>query len=152
MATTPAPVYRSQGNQAFRSERQNQQLKRGQTVPYDVNGAPPAAPDEPGAMSINVNGMVDADPSEPLLEFEVPTGGVIFSGDDYISAGIAATAPSALRLFKNGSTNGTITFTGTAGVAAFSDSTYLAGDLFGLYPPTSIDATLDQLRITLGTD
>ncbi|HKN44078.1 MAG TPA: hypothetical protein VJW23_09150 [Propionibacteriaceae bacterium] len=37
---TPAPVYRSQGNTPFRSEKQNSQLKRGQTVPYDVNGAP----------------------------------------------------------------------------------------------------------------
>lgn len=152
MAALSAPTYRSQGNAAFRSEKQDATLKRGQTVPYDVNGAPPAAPDEPGALSININGMVDADPSEPLFEFEAPLGGLTFSGADYISAGIAATAPSALRIRKNGSANGTITFTGTAGVAAFSDSTYLAGDLFGLYPPTSIDATLDQLRITLGTD
>lgn len=40
MASIAAPVYRSQGNNPFRSERQNSQLKRGQTVPYDVNGAP----------------------------------------------------------------------------------------------------------------
>jgi hypothetical protein len=148
----PRPVYRSQGNIAYRSETRDSLLKRGQTVPYDVNGAPPAPVEEPGAMSINVNDMPTASPGDPLLEFETPSGGIIFSGTDYISAGVAATAPSALRLFKNGAANGTITFTGTAGVAAFSDSTYVAGDLFGLYPPLSVDATLDQLRITLGTD
>lgn len=147
-----APTYRSQGNSPFRSERQNATLKRGQTVPYDVNGAPPSEPPETGALAININDMPTATPGNPLFEFEVPTGGIVFSGDDQISAGVAATAPSDLRIFKNGASVGTITFTGTAGVASFSDSTYLAGDLFSLYPPLSIDATLDRLRITLGTD
>lgn len=152
MAVAPSPVFRSQGNSPFRSEKQNATLKRGQTVPYDVNGAPPAPVPDPGALVMNINGMPSAVPADPLYEFEVPTGGIIFSGVDFITAGIAATAPSALRLFKNGAANGTITFTGAAGAASFSDSTYAAGDLFGLYPPLSIDATLDQLRITLGTD
>lgn len=153
MAALSAPTYRSQGNAAFRSEKQDATLKRGQTVPYDVNGAPTAPPDEPGALILNITGMPDADPAEPLFEFEAPAGGVVFTGvGDEISAGVAATAPSALRMFKNGVACGTITFTGTAGVASFSDSTFTAGDLFALYPPLSIDATLDRLRITLGTD
>jgi hypothetical protein len=153
MAVGPSPVYRSQGNIPFRSERQDAQLKRGQTVPYDVNGSPTAPPDEPGALVLNIANLPAATPSVPLFEFEVPAGGIVFTGvGDELSAGVAATAPSALRYFKNGVANGTLTFTGTAGVSAFSDSTYAAGDLFGLYPPTSIDATLDRLRITLGTD
>jgi hypothetical protein len=148
----PAPTYRGQGNAGFRSEQQDAILKRGQTVPYDVNGAPTGGTPEAGHLIINVNDLDVADPSEPLFEFEVPTGGLEFTGSDQISAGTAATASTALRLFKDGVANGTITFTGTSGVAAFSDSTYNAGELFGLYPPLTADATLDRLRITLGTD
>jgi hypothetical protein len=146
------PTFRSQGNALFRKDVQDVSYKRGQIVPYEVNGSPTLPPEEPGALIININDMPLATPTEPLFEFEVPAGGMIFSGSDQISAGVAATAPSALRLFKNGSANGTITFTGTSGTASFSDSTYAEGDLFGLYPPTSVDATLDRLRITLGTD
>jgi hypothetical protein len=148
----PAPVFRSQGNSLFKTDKQDRAYARGQTVPYDVNGAPPVTPPEPGALVINIDDLPLATSSEPLFEFVVPTGGIIFSGDDYLSAGVAATSPSALRYFKNGAANGTLTFTGTSGASSFSDSTYAAGDLFGLYPPTSIDATLDRLRITLGTD
>lgn len=146
----PAPIYRSQGNALFRTDAGREIIKRGQDVPYGANGAP--IPGEPGALIINVNDLPSATASEPLFEFEVPTGGIVFSGDNQITAGIAATSSSALRLFKNGSANGTVTFTGTSGAASFSDSTYAAGDLFGLYPPASLDATLDRLRITLGTD
>jgi len=88
-----------------------------------------------------------------LFEFIVPAGGMIFTGtSDHFSAGVAATAPSALRIFNGVTQVGTITFTGTAGVISWSDSTFAEGDLFGLYPPTSVDPTLDRVRITLGTD
>jgi len=149
----PAPVYRGQGNQPFQSFKQNGIQKRGQTVPYDTNGAPPVIPPEPGALVLNINDLPLADPAKPLFEAEIPAGGIVFTGvGDFLSAGVAATAPAALRVFKNGAANGTITFTGAAGVPAFSDSNYAEDDLFGLYPPLTADATLDRLRITLGTD
>jgi hypothetical protein len=149
----PAPIYRGQGNQPFQSFQQDGIQKRGQTVPYDINGSPTSPPPEPGALVLNINSLAAADPAEPLYEFEVPAGGVVFTGTgDHLTAGDAATGTPALRIFKNGAANGTITFTGAAGVAAFSDSTYAEGDLFSLYPPVAADATLDRVRITLGTD
>lgn len=148
----PAPVFRGQGNALFKTDRQDRNYARGQEVPYDINGSPTLPPEEPGSLVININDLPTAAPAEPLFEFEVPTGGIVFTGDDQLTAGVGATSPSALRLFKNGSANGTLSFTGTNGTASFSDSTYAAGDLFGLYPPTSVDATLDRVRITLGTD
>jgi hypothetical protein len=166
-----APIYRGQGNQPFQAFQRDSVQKRGQTIPYDVNGAPPAAVvpdgdygeveiiggqwfiDKPGALSININDLTLADPAEPLFEFEVPAGGIVFTGvGDQLSAGVAASAPSALRLFKDGVANGDITFTGAAGVPTFTDSSYNAGELFSLYPPLALDATLDRVRITLGTN
>lgn len=147
----PAPVFRGQANSLFRTDKQDTTYKRGQEVPYGANGAPPVAT-TPGALAININDLPSADPSEPLMEVEIPNGGVVFSGSDQISAGVGATSTSTLRLFKNGVANGTVIFSGTGGNASFSDSTYAGGDLFGLYPPLSVDATLDRVRITLGTD
>lgn len=40
VARLPSPIARSQGNQLFRSEQQDKTLKRGQTTPYNNNGAP----------------------------------------------------------------------------------------------------------------
>lgn len=145
------PLFRGQGNESFRTADPRSAAKRGQIVPYNVNGAPTVS-DEPGWLAININDMPSAAPADPLYEFEVGDGGLVFSGLDQISAGVAATSPSVFRLFKNGAANGSITFTGSSGTASFSDSTYAAGDLFALYPPLSIDATLDRVRITLGTD
>lgn len=146
-----SPVFRDQGVFAPRNPTTAYGPQdRGQSVPYETNGAPPAP--KPGALVLNISDLPIADPAKPLFEAEIPSGGVVFSGADFLSAGVAATGSPALRLFKNGAANGTITFTGTAGVAAFSNSNYSAGDLFGLYPPLVADATLDRLRITLGTD
>jgi len=149
------PLYRDQGNRPNVNAPQTGQgpLDRGQEVPYDVNGAPSAP--QVGAFVMDINGLVDADPSEPLYEFVVPAGGLIFTAtSDHITAGVAATSASALRFFKNGAANGTIDFSagGTVGTNNISNSTYAEGDLFGFYPPTSIDPTLDRVRITLGTD
>ena len=148
-----APVDRGQGVFAPRNPfTAYGPQDRGQSVPYDVNGVPiPAA--EPKALVLDINGLPLADPTQPLWECLIPAGGKVFTGvGDHLSAGVGATSPSALRLFKNGVANGTITFTGTAGVVVFSDSTFAEGDLFSLYPPSSIDATLDRVRVTLGTD
>lgn len=150
------PLFRDQGNRPNVNAPQTGQgpLDRGQEVPYDVNGAPSGG-SATGAFVVDINGLVDADPSEPLYEFVVPSGGLIFTATaDHITAGVAATGASALRFFKNGAANGTIDFSagGATGTNNISNSSYAEGDLFGLYPPTSIDATLDRVRITLGTD
>ena len=148
-----APVDRGQGTFAPRNPFTTYGPQdRGQSVPYDVNGMPVPAND-PGALTMDINGLPLADPTQPLWECLIPAGGKVFTGvGDHLSAGVAATAASVLRMFKNGVACGTITFTGTAGVVSFSDSTFAEGDLFGLYPPSTIDATLDRVRITLGTD
>lgn len=150
----PAPIYRGQGNQPFQSFRRDEVQKRGQTVPYEVNGSP-TIPDEPGAIGAFIIDLPLADPAEPLFEFLVPAGGIVFTGvGNHVSAGVAATGASSLRIRKNGSANGTISFGagGTTGTASFTDSNYAEGDLFSLYPPAVVDATLDRVRITLGTD
>lgn len=108
---------------------------------------PEAASD--GYLPISIVDLPLADPTEPLLRLKL-TGGVTFI-DGVGSSGIAATAPSALRIRKNGAANGTVTFTGTAGVVAITNLVYAPGDLFELYPPASLDATLDQVSITLRT-
>lgn len=102
----------------------------------------------PGSMPISIIGLPDADPSEPLLRF-VLTEGMEFTGGS-ATAGIAATSPSALRFRKNGVANGTAAYTGTTGVVAVT-AAYADGDLFELYPPATIDPTLDQVSITLRT-
>lgn len=149
----PAPIYRGQANAPFRSEARTKVLQRGQSVPYDTNGAPTLPPDEPGFLSIDINDLPTADPAEPLFEFVVPPGITVnFNGDDAITAGIAATSSTTLPLKINGGVNGSIVVTGSTGAASFSDSSYTAGDLFSLYPPASADATLDRVRIALGVD
>jgi len=40
MAKPPAPTFRSQGNALFRTDQQVVNYRRGQEVPYDINGAP----------------------------------------------------------------------------------------------------------------
>lgn len=147
----PAPVFRGQANAFFRTDKQDTAYARGQEVPYNVNGAPTIAAD-PGFLSIDLNDLASADPAEPLFEFVVPTGlTVTFNGSNTITAGMAATASTVFAIKKNGAANGNITVTGSTGTASFSDSTYAAGDLFSLYPPASADATLDRVRISLGT-
>lgn len=147
-----APIFRGQGNALFKTDSMRTTYRRGQEVPYNVNGAP-TVPAEPGFLLIDINGLASADPAEPLFELTVPPGfTIVFNGSDAITAGDAAAAPTTLPYKKNGSANGSIVVTGATGVSTFSDSTYTTGDLFSLYPPAAPDATLDRLRIALGTD
>lgn len=151
----PAPVYRGQGNNPFQSFKQDGIQKRGQTVPYDVNGSPTPPAAVPRSIAFDIMDLPLAVGTDPLAEFLTPAGDLNFTGiGDHVSAGVAATGASALRIFKNGSQVGTISFGagGTTGTVAFTDSSYVEGDLFGLYPPAAVDATLDRVRITLGTD
>lgn len=117
--------------------------------------APPYAPagstGGPGFLAIDVEDLPSANPAEPLYEFEAGVA-VTFNTADEISARVAATAPTVFPVQKNGVANGNITVTGSSGVAALSSLAYAAGDLFSLYPPATADATLDGVRISLGTD
>jgi hypothetical protein len=153
MRRATAPIFRGQGNALFKTDRQNSTYRRGQEVPYGSNGAPPPAIAEPGFLLIDINDLASAVAAEPLFEITVPPGfTIVFNGSNAITAGVAATASTVLPLKKNGAANGDITVTGASGTATFSDSTYAAGDLFSLYPPATPDATLDRLRIALGTN
>lgn len=99
-----------------------------------------------GYLPVSIVDLPLADPAEPLFRWRLPVA-VTISGSS-ADANVAATSPSALRIRKNGLANGTVTFTGTSGVFVITSGAYGAGDLFELYPPTSIDATLDQVSIT----
>ena len=106
-----------------------------------------------GKMAVSIIDLPLADPAEPLLRWIIKgTLNFTGSGAGAANAAIAATSPSSLRLRKNGAANGTIAFTGTSGVISFSNSSYADGDVFEIYPPTSIDATLDRVSITFQTD
>ncbi len=99
-----------------------------------------------GFLPISIVDLPLASTSEPLLRWRFDSA-VTLAGSS-ADAGIAATSPSALRVRINGAANGTVTFTGTAGVFSLTSGAYGAGDLFELYPPTTVDATLDQVSIT----
>jgi hypothetical protein len=145
----PSPIARSQGNILFRSEPQDRVLKRGQNVPYDVNGSPTSPPADPTYLAISIIDLPLADPADPLFELLVMLDTITFTGNESISAGVAASAPTVFPILKNGAANGDVTITGGSGVIALSDSSYAPGDLFSIYPPAVPDATLDLVRISL---
>lgn len=103
-------------------------------------------------LMISIEDLPLGDPAKALLRWRLQ-GDLNFAGTGPGSAdaATAAATPSALRLRKNGAANGTIAFTGTAGVISFTDPSYADGDLFELYPPISIDPTLDGVSITFET-
>lgn len=106
-----------------------------------------------GKLTLHIRDLPLADPNRPLLRWIIKDGlNLTGSGAGEASAGIAATAPSGLRWRKNGAANGTTTFTGTSGVNSITTPQYGDGDLLELYPPATIDTTLDDVSITLQTD
>lgn len=142
----PAPIYRGQGNVPFRSEERTHTLKRGQTSPYDINGAPPAAPTpDPGSLNLWIVDLPLADALVPLWRAEF-TDEYIFANTGAVDAKVAATGSPTLPLFKDGLANGSVS---AAGVISFSDSTYPVGSVFEIYPPATPDATWDQVSVTL---
>lgn len=144
----PAPIYRGQGNATFRSERRDTTLKRGQTVPYDVNGAPTINPAS-RTLSVYIADLAAAVTTEPLLR-------VLLTDDWTMTGGAAkadadATAEAVFPIKEDGVQIGAVTFAAaaTTGTVAFSDSTVASGALFDLFPPAVTDATLDNVSITL---
>ncbi len=99
-----------------------------------------------GFLPVSIVDLPLATSAEPLFRWRLTTA-VVFTGGT-ADAAIAATAVSALLIKKNGAANGTVSFTGTTGTVSFTSGSYGAGDLFELYPPASIDATLDRVSIT----
>jgi hypothetical protein len=104
-------------------------------------------------LMISIEDLPLADPAKPLLRWRMQRD-VNFTGTGAGSADAAlpAASPCDLLFKKNGAANGTIAYTGTGGVISFTDPSYLDGDLFELYPPVTIDPTLDGLSITFETD
>lgn len=144
----PAPVYRGQGNAAFRSERQESTLKRGQTVPYDVNGAPAINP-AGRTLSVYISDLPAAVTTEPLLRVLLTDDWTMTGGA--AEADAAATAEAVFPIKEDGVQIGTVTFAAasTTGTVSFSDSTVSSGTLFDIFPPAVTDATLDDVSITL---
>lgn len=101
-------------------------------------------------MPISIVDLPTATPAKPLLRWYF-TAAVTFVGG-IANAAIGASSTSVLRVFKDGVANGTVSFTGTTGTVAITTLAYPAGSLFELYPPTTIDATLDRVSITLEAD
>jgi hypothetical protein len=99
-----------------------------------------------GFMPISIIDLPLADPTKPLLRWDLVDGMTFTTGT--VSSGIAATGSSSLRIRKNGAANGTIS---SAGVVSFTNAVYAPGDIFEIYPPSSTDATWDQVAITLET-
>jgi len=143
------PLYRGQGNQPFYTNVATPQSRRGQTVPYDINGSPTVTTPPPGALNISIVDLPLANVAEPLVRFRLTRDYLFTTG--VADATIGATGSPVFRLRKNGVASGTVTFAGTVGTLAWGDSTYPSGALFELYPPVTPDATLDQVSITLKT-
>lgn len=143
------PLYRGQGNQPFNIADPRAAAKRGQVVPYDVNGSPTIPTPDPGSLLISIIDLPLADTAEPLVRFKF-TDAYTFAGG-VADAAVAVTGASAFRIRKNGVQVGTVTFAaaGTTGTVAFSDSSFPAGSVFEVYPPVATDATLDRVSITL---
>lgn len=150
MARAATPLYRGQGNDVFRTADPRSAAKRGQTVPYDVNGSPTIPADDPGSLYISIIDLPLADPTEPLVRYKL-TDAYVFAGGGAADAAVAATSSSVFRIRKDGVQVGTVTFGAGAstGTIAFSDSSFPSGSVFELYPPVATDATLDWVSITL---
>jgi hypothetical protein len=150
MAKAATPLFRGQGNQVFRTSDPRSAAKRGQTVPYDINGAPTPTVIPPGSLYLSIIDLPAADPAEPLVRMRF-TDDYAFAVTGAADSAAAATLLSAFRIRKDGVQVGTVTFAaaGSTGTIAFSDSTFPDGSLFEVYPPATPDATLDQVSITL---
>jgi hypothetical protein len=146
------PLYRGQGNKPFDTARPVSAAKRGQTVPYDVNGKPAGATlGGQRSLDISIVNLPGSSAADPLIRFRLREQWVVAAGASVADSGVPAVASSVFRIRKDGVQVGTVTFAagGSTGTIAFTDSTFPAGSLFELYPPSTIDAALDRVSITL---
>lgn len=103
------------------------------------------------SISLSVSALPTAPPATPLFIYRLRGESWLFEpARCFAEALIAASAPTALRIFNGAAQVGTITFTGTAGAVAFTNASFASGALFEVLPPLTADATLDQLSISLG--
>lgn len=144
----PLSLYRGQGNNPFNTSQPQSAAKRGQTVPYDVNGAPAGGAIGARFLDISVTDLPSQSPTVPLLRFRLQQNWSFGAG--VADSAIAATGSAVFSIRKNGSQVGTVTFAGSTGTVAFVDSTFPSGSLFEIYPPATANATLDDVSITIG--
>lgn len=146
------PLYRGQGNKPFETAQPVSAAKRGQTVPYDVNGRPASATSGTRSLDLSIIDLPQGNAAEPLLRWRLREQWVMDGPASVADAAIAGAGISVFRIRKNGVQVGTVTFAAgaTTGTIAFSDSTFPAGSLFELWPPSTIDAALDQVSISFG--
>ena len=90
-----------------------------------------------------------------ILRYQPTTNVVITTGNYYASAAVAATGSTTFTIADNGSSIGTIVFSASGTVGAFSFSVSLpytvnAGDVLTITGPASADATLASANFTLG--
>jgi hypothetical protein len=145
------PLYRGQGNKPFETAKPVSAAKRGQTVPYDVNGAPAGGSGGSRTLALSIIDLPQADGSEPLIRWRLRENWSINQAASVADSGLAAAATSVIPIRKNGVQVGTVTFASgsTAGVVAFTDSIFASGSLFEVWPPSPVDGALDQVSISL---
>jgi hypothetical protein len=90
--------------------------------------------------------------ADEVLFAHVPDIDIYFEanfGDSVASALIAATAPTELSIRKNDVEFGTLTYTDSTGVFSCSETSFVRGDLLTVQAPSTPDATLAGLAMTL---
>jgi hypothetical protein len=146
------PLYRGQGNKPFETAKPVSAAKRGQTVPYDVNGAPAGGSGRNSrTLALSIIDLPQArwrrapDPLAAARELVDQPGGERRRQRGW------PRPPRVFPIRKNGVQVGTVTFAAgsTTGTIAFTDSIFPAGSLFELWPPSPIDGALDRVSISL---
>jgi hypothetical protein len=91
------------------------------------------------------------DADELLMRYQTRTAFDLTSfADSVASAATASTGTAVLTILKNGASVGTITFTASAaGVFAGAGATFAVDDILSITAPSSADATLANVSVTL---
>jgi hypothetical protein len=145
------PLYRGQGNKPFETAKPVSAAKRGQTVPYDVNGAPAGGTGGTGrTLYFSIMDMPQASGAEPLVRDRLREKWTFNGAASVADSAVAGAGASVFSIRKNSVQVGTVTFAGasTTGTIAFTDSIFPAGSLFELWPPSAIDGVLDRVSIS----
>jgi hypothetical protein len=116
MADKPAaPIYRSQGNALFRTDAGSAIVKRGQDVPYNINGAPAGGTVAWGSVTGTLTDQADLTSALAAKEATVPAGTAAqYWRGDKTWQSLNAAAVSGLGYFATGTDAANLTGTVTA--------------------------------------